>query len=680
MGSFSNSVKREVGKNTGKWLSNKLFGDGHSTPYRAVANKQNEARKKEREAIKRQRDLEKNKLEREKLALQEKKIRQRKVEARRIENARVQRELEREEQEQMKQELISSNEEEVTASIDFLKAIQDIHKVPPSPIDLEQYQVSGGPEAYVTENWSSFFHQDDAYLDYIDCLMILACLAAAADTSDALPGKAYSKDEADELIRIGEILGLSETESNDYWNYLSHSAENNHYNVCCKTLRKAPLLLRYQAIALVKGMAFATEEKGSPYGSKSERLFSDQLMADLGISDNQFYWTFEFRRCAFLLNSALYHFNHLLQSDGPNTSFDVSPYLSKMEQSIQSICNKNRAEIDKLAKEIEALENEPENEDWQSEAAEIVMKEMRIETNIDLIKEEVKNDMEQKTPRLLSGFMKAGKLDFMVSGQIERIARKILEERLAEKERLLNTEPYLTYSVLTKKIIALDKKKMELEDFIESLETTLKQAKAQLVKEINDFHQKCRERWSGFKKMMSEDLRFGQLVAKAQKGELAAVKELLQEFKTLSFLEEYGCEYRIGAANEHLRFDIVLNTKEVVPATKKELREKGLSVVEKGLPASEFNSIAQDFLCSVVLRSSSELFVQFPKLNHFVIHVYDNLMNTAKGVLEEMKLIEVTLDRTIFSSICLSHVDPSDALELFKPRMKFSKSTGFKPL
>lgn len=36
MGTFGNAFKRELGKNTGKFVSNVVFGDGHSTPYRRV--------------------------------------------------------------------------------------------------------------------------------------------------------------------------------------------------------------------------------------------------------------------------------------------------------------------------------------------------------------------------------------------------------------------------------------------------------------------------------------------------------------------------------------------------------------------------------------------------------------------------------------------------------------------
>ena len=38
MGRISNALERELGKNTGKFISNLIFGDSHSTPYRRVDN------------------------------------------------------------------------------------------------------------------------------------------------------------------------------------------------------------------------------------------------------------------------------------------------------------------------------------------------------------------------------------------------------------------------------------------------------------------------------------------------------------------------------------------------------------------------------------------------------------------------------------------------------------------
>ncbi len=47
--SFWNSFLRETGKNSGKWLSNKIFKEGWSTPYRfnkrldSIEQKQNQS-------------------------------------------------------------------------------------------------------------------------------------------------------------------------------------------------------------------------------------------------------------------------------------------------------------------------------------------------------------------------------------------------------------------------------------------------------------------------------------------------------------------------------------------------------------------------------------------------------------------------------------------------------------
>lgn len=51
MGIGTNALKREIGKNTGKWISNKVFGDGHSTPYRRVGSTSTPRQYVEREYV-----------------------------------------------------------------------------------------------------------------------------------------------------------------------------------------------------------------------------------------------------------------------------------------------------------------------------------------------------------------------------------------------------------------------------------------------------------------------------------------------------------------------------------------------------------------------------------------------------------------------------------------------------
>lgn len=56
---FKKSLFRELGKNTGKWASNKLFGDNWSTPYRFS----NSATSMAKEALKIEKDIEEKKVD-----------------------------------------------------------------------------------------------------------------------------------------------------------------------------------------------------------------------------------------------------------------------------------------------------------------------------------------------------------------------------------------------------------------------------------------------------------------------------------------------------------------------------------------------------------------------------------------------------------------------------------------
>lgn len=52
MSLFGKSFKRELGKNTGKWVSNVVFGDRHSTPYRRVDSNNNKESKQSNAELK----------------------------------------------------------------------------------------------------------------------------------------------------------------------------------------------------------------------------------------------------------------------------------------------------------------------------------------------------------------------------------------------------------------------------------------------------------------------------------------------------------------------------------------------------------------------------------------------------------------------------------------------------
>lgn len=66
MGTFGKSLSKELGKNTGKWISNKIFGDGHSTPHKLIISKQKQELRQNKNSLNeiRNREIERRREER----------------------------------------------------------------------------------------------------------------------------------------------------------------------------------------------------------------------------------------------------------------------------------------------------------------------------------------------------------------------------------------------------------------------------------------------------------------------------------------------------------------------------------------------------------------------------------------------------------------------------------------
>jgi len=123
MGTFNKSFKRELGKNTGKWVSNKVFGDGHATPHKLIVQKEEIRREREKLQEFKKEERERRRLEREERQAElEAKREQRKLE--RLEKAQR---LEQERQE--KEAQLKEAQDEVEKYEDYLVAIQSFHKV-----------------------------------------------------------------------------------------------------------------------------------------------------------------------------------------------------------------------------------------------------------------------------------------------------------------------------------------------------------------------------------------------------------------------------------------------------------------------------------------------------------------------------------------------------------------------
>lgn len=128
MGTFGKSFTREIGKNTGKWVSNKVFGDGHATPHKLIHTRLRENVRKEREDAIHYREQQKQ------------------IERERRENEKRMIQQEKEMAAQEKQQLIEANIREVEEHNNYINVIQSVHKDYSTKMNWEELLNSQEPE------------------------------------------------------------------------------------------------------------------------------------------------------------------------------------------------------------------------------------------------------------------------------------------------------------------------------------------------------------------------------------------------------------------------------------------------------------------------------------------------------------------------------------------------------
>ena len=127
MGTFWKSFTREVGKNTGKWASNKIFGNtGWATPRRHIIEV--EERKKQR------------------VEAREYKQRQKQIERDRKARIVGLKKMEKEHAKIEKKEQIRANEAEVREHNNYLEVIRSVHKSYSETMNWAKLQNQDGPE------------------------------------------------------------------------------------------------------------------------------------------------------------------------------------------------------------------------------------------------------------------------------------------------------------------------------------------------------------------------------------------------------------------------------------------------------------------------------------------------------------------------------------------------------
>lgn len=177
MGTFGKSFTREIGKNTGKWVSNKVFGDGHATPHKLIHARQKENARKEREEARNYREQQKQ------------------IERDRKERERRLAQLEKEAAEREKQQMIESNLAEIEEHNNYISVIQSVHKDYSKTMDWQEILDSTEPEYVKTS--AELKDEITKYTnDYVDEQIAFAKENSKLSMARLVIGKLYEKKYA----------------------------------------------------------------------------------------------------------------------------------------------------------------------------------------------------------------------------------------------------------------------------------------------------------------------------------------------------------------------------------------------------------------------------------------------------------------------------------------------------
>ena len=141
------------------------------------------------------------------------------------------------------------------------------------------------------------------------------------------------------------------------------------------------------------------------------------------------------------------------------------------------------------------------------------------------------------------------------------------------------------------------------------------------------------------------------------KGDIDTYLKLIYEVNPLDDLLDYGENFEFGTdSGDRIEVEFVIN-------------DAALTEAQQSLSKRDYLLLLQDFVCSMSLRIAGDMFALLP-VQHAIVHT----------VLEGDTIFSVDFDRSNYSKINFSFVDPSNTATQFRNNMKFDDKNGFSPV
>ena len=193
------------------------------------------------------------------------------------------------------------------------------------------------------------------------------------------------------------------------------------------------------------------------------------------------------------------------------------------------------------------------------------------------------------------------------------------------------------------------------------------------VKDIKSFHKEVSDSidWNN----VNEDDKETALKVLAK--DIDTYLEVVSKYSPMEEISAFGSDFEFGADNPdilNVTFNVKIN--DVVPTSGLKQDEKG-NITEFELKKTQFNDLAQDYVCSCAIRIAREVFALLP-IDIVVVNAQDMIFDSSTGNQKDTTILSVLFVRSGFDNINFEMIDPSDFIGRFKSNMSFTKSSGFK--
>lgn len=161
-------------------------------------------------------------------------------------------------------------------------------------------------------------------------------------------------------------------------------------------------------------------------------------------------------------------------------------------------------------------------------------------------------------------------------------------------------------------------------------------------------------------------------------GDIDSYFYVISEMRPFDEILDFGSDFDVGTDEpDIIEVEFHAKTSKVVPNHVLSMTKTG-GISSKAMSKTMHFDIAQDYICSCVLRIAREMFALLP-IERVVIHAVDTVTDTSGNESDET-VLSVLISREQLSGINFDLIDPSDTIVSFEHNMNFKKTQGLKPV